>query len=303
MAKRIKLIANPVAGKGARNKIETACRYLTDAGFSLDLTITGARGEAERAAAGARKGDFERILAAGGDGTFNEVVNGLVPSSTPLGFLPLGTTNVLALELGIPFDIEKACHIFLHGEARPVNIGAANGRRFILMASAGLDAEAVCRVNLVLKRWTGKLAYIISSLRVLAGGWSIPIQLTLDNGEVVEGNTVVVSNGKLYGGKFPIAPEANLEEDALDVCVFKKLGWCSLTKNLLRISRGKELQGSDVLRFKVKSVTATGDNVPVQIDGDYFGKLPMTFRSCPDELRLVMPASRAEPMRNRCQGK
>ena len=290
MAKRIKLIANPVAGKGAREKIETAQKYLSDAGFEVDVTITGARGEAEKAAAGAREGDFERILAAGGDGTLNEVVNGLVPSPIPLGFLPLGTTNVLALELGIPFDIEKACYVFLHGEARSVNLGDANGRRFILMASAGLDAEAVYRVNLILKRWTGKLAYILSSLWVLARGWSIPIQLTLDSGEIVEGNTMIVSNGKLYGGKFPIAPKANLEEDALEVCVFKKLGCRNLIKSLIRVSGGKELQASDVLRFKVKSVVVKGEKVPVQIDGDYCGKLPMTFRSCPDELRLIMPA-------------
>jgi YegS/Rv2252/BmrU family lipid kinase len=290
MTKRVKLIANPVAGKGAREKIEKACKFLRNAGFEVDLTITRARGEAERAAFEARNGNFDRILAAGGDGTLNEVINGLVPSSIPLGFLPLGTTNVLALELDIPFDVEKACDIFLHGEPKAVNIGVANDRRFILMASAGLDAEAVYRVNLILKRWTGKFAYVISSLMVFARGSSPPIRLTLDSGEVVVGNTVIISNGKLYGGKFSIAPHANLEEDSLDICVFKKLGRCSLMKNLIRVTKGEEFQASDVVRFKVKSVMVEGDNVPVQIDGDYCGKLPMTFHSCPNELRLIMPA-------------
>jgi diacylglycerol kinase (ATP) len=290
MTRRVKLIANPVAGRGAGKKIEIARQYLRKAGFEVDLTITGARGEAERAAAAARDESFDRILAAGGDGTLNEVINGLIPSPIPLGFLPLGTTNVLALELGIPFDIEKACAIFLQGDPKPVNIGDANGRRFLLMASAGFDAEAVYRVSLILKRWTGKLAYVISSLKVLTQGGSAPIRLVPENGEVVEGNTVIVSNGKLYGGKFPIAPNASLEEDALDICVFKKLGFRNLMKNLIRVAAGKELQASDVVRFKTKSIVVEGEKVPVQIDGDYCGKLPMTFRSCPNELRLIMPA-------------
>ncbi len=289
MTKRIKLIANPVAGRGAREKIETARKYLSDAGFEVDLTITGARGEAEKAAALARSESYERILAAGGDGTLNEVVNGLVPSSTPLGFLPLGTTNVLALELGIPFDVEKACHIFLHGEVRPVHIGGANGRRFILMASAGVDAEAVYRVSLILKRWTGKLAYVVSGLQAMTQGRQGLIRVVLDNGQEMEGHTVIVSNGKLYGGKFPIAPEADLEEDAFDICVFKNLGWRNLIKNLIRVIQGKDFSASDVIRLKTTSVIVRGDDIPVQIDGDYCGKLPMTIRSCPNELHLIMP--------------
>jgi YegS/Rv2252/BmrU family lipid kinase len=290
MTKRIKLIANPVAGKGARQKIETAATCLNNAGCEVDLTVTRARGEAEKAATAARNGNYQRILAAGGDGTLNEVVNGLVPCAIPLGFLPLGTTNVLALELGIPFDVEKACHLFLHEEARPVHIGAADDRRFILMASAGRDAEAVYRVSLLLKRWTGKLAYVFSGLRALTRGRPGSVILVLENGEEVQGDTVIVSNGKLYGGRFFIAPEADLEEAAFVICVFKNLGWRTLIKNLLWLVRGKGLAADDMQRFKTTSVVLRGENIPVQIDGDYCGKLPMRFRSCPDELRLIMPA-------------
>lgn len=294
MTKRVKFIANPAAGNGARKKIEKARKYLCDAGIEVDLTITTGRGEAEKAAAKAKNGDYDRILAAGGDGTMNEVINGLAPSHIPLGFLPLGTTNVLALELAIPFDVEKSCHIFLHGETRTVNTGDAGGRRFLMMASAGIDAEAVYRVSLILKRWTGKLAYIISMLQVFSQGRSRLISLTRDDGTVVEGNTVIISNGKLYGGAFPIAPDANLEESLLDVCVFKKIQLLNLIKNLLRVARGKELRASDVVRFKVESVLVEGQNVPVQLDGDYCGQLPMRFLACPNELRLIVPSPAGE---------
>ena len=119
MSRRVQLIANPVAGGDARERIRRAQRRLEQRGCTVELTLTGARGDARRAAAAAREAGFERIIAAGGDGTLNEVINGLAPAQVPLAFLPLGTTNVFALEAGIPFDVDAACDLALDGAVAP----------------------------------------------------------------------------------------------------------------------------------------------------------------------------------------
>ncbi len=162
---KIKLIANPVAGRQALLKIRNAENCLRQCGADVDLTLTRARGDARAAAADARRNGFDRVVAAGGDGTLNEVINGLAPSPIPLAFLPLGTVNVFALEAGIPFAVEAACRIALEGDVRPICLGWAGDTRFLLMAGIGFDAEVVYGINLRLKRLAGKLAY-------LAGGFT-----------------------------------------------------------------------------------------------------------------------------------
>jgi diacylglycerol kinase (ATP) len=289
MERRIKLIANPVAGGDARKKIRLAQARLERRGCQVDLSLTGARGDAEAAARHAVKGGFERIIAAGGDGTLNEVINGLAPSPIPLAFLPLGTTNVFALEAGIPFDVEKACDIALDGQSQPVCLGAADGVRFLLMAGVGFDAEVVYRVSTRLKRWTGKLAYLASAVSTLFRPPPAPVEVECEDGTVLRGYSIIIGNGRLYGGRFSITPEASLKEDLLDVCLFQKWGRVHLLRYVARIAAGGRLEAPEVRHFKARKITVTGSAVPVQIDGDYLGRLPMTFRAHPGELVLVLP--------------
>ena len=285
----LKLIANPVAGRNARAQIEQAVSWFRKRGVTVNLTLTGARGDAHRAAAEARAGDFERIVAAGGDGTLNEVINGLVPSPIPLAFLPLGTTNVFALEAGIPFELEKACRIALEGEPLPVCLGAADDHRFLLMASAGPDAEAVYAVSGGLKRLTGKFAYLASAAQVLLARAPRPIVVTTDEGETIPCYGAVVSNGRLYGGRFTIAPAASLQEEALDVCLLLRPGRLPLLRAAGALARGLPLAPPVARTFKTRQLHLQGEAVPVQIDGDYFGRLPLTLRAVSGELRMVLP--------------
>ena len=162
---RLQLIANPVAGRGAMALIQQARQRLLDSGNDVELFLTRGRGDAERYAALAAAGGFDRIVVAGGDGTVNEVVNGMAADSPPLAILPLGTTNVLALEIGLPRRFEEACDLALHGKATPIYLGLADQRRFVLMAGVGFDADVVRGVNLRLKRAFGKGAYLVSSCR------------------------------------------------------------------------------------------------------------------------------------------
>jgi YegS/Rv2252/BmrU family lipid kinase len=286
---KIKLIANPIAGGNALASIRRAQEYLVFHGCSVELSLTGGRGDARKAAAEAKNAGFDRIVAAGGDGTLNEVINGLAPSAIPLAFLPLGTTNVFALEAGIPFDVEQACAIALHGTPQPVCLGLAGETRFLLMASAGFDADVVYRVSGRLKRWTGKFAYLASGLRRLAGPLSAPIEVVREDGSTVCGYHVILGNGRLYGGRFSVTPDASLAEEALDVCVFLKKGRLPLLRCAAKIAAGRRLARPDAETFKARSVIVRGEGVPVQIDGDHLGRLPMTFRALFGELVLVLP--------------
>jgi diacylglycerol kinase (ATP) len=289
VVQRIKLIANPVAGGGAAGKIRRARRHLEGRGCLVDLTLTAARGDATEAAAAAREGGFDRIIVAGGDGTLNEAINGLAPSSLPLGFLPLGTTNVFALEVGIPFSVEKACDIALDGVSTPVCLGVADGTRFLLMAGIGFDAEVVFRVSAGLKRWTGKLAYLLSAFSVLMKRAGFPIEVECEDGTVLPGCNLIIGNARLYAGRFSITPEASLTEDGFDVCLFQKRGRWSLVRSVIRVVTGKRLSSPEVRRFKTRCLTVRGPGVPVQVDGDYLGRLPMSFQTEPKGLTLVLP--------------
>lgn len=289
---RIKLIANPVAGGDARARIARAQAHLAQRGCQVELCLTAARGDARKAAAAARAEGFDRVIAAGGDGTLNEVLNGLVPSSIPLAFLPLGTTNVFALEVGIPFEVEAACDIAVDGEPRPVCLGQAGEERFLLMLSAGFDAEVVYRVSSRLKRWTGKFAYAACACTTLLRHSPPPLELLREDGLVLRGYGVVIGNGRLYGGKFSFTPAASLEAPELDVCLLLRPGRMALLAALLRVALGRPLDPAQALQFKTSGLEVRGAGVHAQFDGDYLSRLPLRVEAVPGELLLVFPPGR-----------
>ncbi len=288
---KIKLIANPVAGGDARSKIERAVRCLQAAGAVVDLTLTQKRGDAMQAAALAKQADFDRIIVAGGDGTLNEVVNGLAPSTIPLAFIPFGTTNVFALEVGIPFDVEQACVVALQGLARPVCLGMAGDTRFLLMAGIGFDAEVVKGVSLPLKRRVGKLAYLVSALTVLWCPVADTIKIIDEQGRCYQGISAIIGNGRYYGGRFFITPQASLQDDTLEVCLFRRRGRLGFLFSMIKLVLGRPLAERDAWRFKGRKLTVTGAKAAIQLDGDYHGYLPQTFCAAFGELTLIYPKS------------
>ena len=289
MNKTIKLIANPVAGRNAGQKIERARAYFEARGCVVDLTLTQARGDAALAARQARDGGYFRVVAAGGDGTLNEVVNGLVPAEVPLGFLPLGTTNVFALEVGIPFEVEQACAAILEGVARPVCLGKAGDSRFLLMAGVGFDAEAVCRVSLPLKRRLGKLAYVISALQVWLATPPREILVEMEDGSRQICYGLILCNARCYGGRFVLTPEACLESDDLEACLFLRKGRLAQLLYGLRIGLHRPLTPPGVRIVKARRLVLSGDGVAVQLDGDCAGRLPVTVEAVSGELTLMFP--------------
>ncbi len=286
---RVQLIANPVAGRNAEALIDEARQHLARRGAIVELFLTGGRGDAERFAALAASGGFDRIVVAGGDGTVNEVVNGMSAKSPPLAILPLGTTNVLALEIGLPDRLEEVCDLALHGVPTSIHLGLADERRFVLMAGLGFDAQVVHEVDLKLKRRFGKGAYLVSAWRCWLKPTNRPLQIIDDNGQAHQGYGAIISNARCYGGRFTLTPEASLFEDRLEVCLILRPGRLALLRAGLALLSGKPLPGPWGKHFRSRRLTVSGEGVPVQIDGDAAGTLPRVFSVNPFTIRLMLP--------------
>jgi YegS/Rv2252/BmrU family lipid kinase len=285
---QIKVIANPIAGGNARPQIDRLCRHFAEQGHHVDLDLTAARGDAEAAARSARTGGYDRIVAAGGDGTLNEVINGLAPSTIPLAFIPLGTVNVLALEIGLPFALRAAAAVAGSGVPTPVCLGQAGTRKFLLMAGVGFDAQVVRAVDSRLKRRIGRFAYVVAALKTL-GKWQPPqLTVTLADGSVQRAAGVIVGNGRLYGGRFSLTPHARLADDTFEVLLLRRTSRAALLRAGLCALLRRSPAAGDSLLLRTSALTIAG-TAPIQIDGDDFGDLPCAFTTLPGAITLVFP--------------
>ncbi len=282
------LIANPISGGDARLRIAQAENWLRAGGARVDVHLTGQRGDARRLATELH-GGYDRVVVAGGDGTLNEVASALCGTATPVAFLPFGTVNVFALETGIPLDLVPACGLALAGTPRRITLGNIDGESFLLMASAGWDAAAVAGLRPAVKRRLGRLAYGISAVEALLAGAPPPVQIRLGDGSTHEGFGVVVSNARYYGGRYVVTPQASLESAQLEVCLFKRGGRLDLLAYAVCLGRHRPLRSPAVNFFTVDSLQISGINVPVQVDGDAWGKLPVTITAQPQALSVILP--------------
>lgn len=252
-------------------------------------------GQAERAAREAPGNGFERIVVAGGDGTLNEVINGVGDSGLAVGLIPLGTGNVLAHELGIEReDLRAALKVIEAGKIRQVDLGIAGGRRFILMAGFGFDAEVVRSVPTRAKGAFGKMAYAPTLVRESVTYQPSDFRLILDEETALTTSAynVVVCNCASYAPNFRIAPTASLDDGLLDVMIFEQrpamklrmLGWLSASL----ITRW--VADSSAVHYQAKRVRIeTTPVVKMQIDGDVRGESGVNVEVLPKALRLIVP--------------
>ncbi len=283
----VSLVINPTAGNGAYKSLKSIEEMLKEH-VSFTTCVTQKRGDA--LAFAQRPPGSDLIIVAGGDGTFNEVINGLLSSGEeiPLAFLPLGTTNVLAKELGIPQEIKSAVKLALTGTPRKISLGRINKRFFSLMAGIGFDGEAVFGVkNNLIKRISGKGAYILSGIKTFIRYNPPVIKVRTSRGEF-EGYTAVIGKASCYGGYFQVTPEAKLTEPLLDLCLFKGSARSDLIRYISGVIMKRHLNFKDVMygKFSELKVTST-DMVHIQIDGDYFGTLPAEIDVVPDAVSLI----------------
>lgn len=291
---RIKLIANPTSGGNARHRIDQAVSFLTKKGAEVDVVLTSARGDARLAAAKSVDLGVDRIVAAGGDGTLNEVVNGIYPSRLPIAFLPMGTVNVFALETGIPLGVEQACQLALHGFPKAVSLGRVNDDVFLLMVSVGWDAEAVCRLRPGLKKVFGRMAYGISALEALLVRTPTKLEVSFADGTKETGFGVIASNCRYYGGRFVVTPNASIFNDSLEVCILQRPGRMGLLAFAARLVMRAQLRPTQALFRTAQSLAVEGEHIQVQVDGDPAGVTPVKMESLPNAVRIVLPEKGAQ---------
>lgn len=293
------VIFNPVAkGEKARQfraRLETFAKECA-------LKKTTAPGDARRLAAEAIREGFELIVAAGGDGTLNEVLNGFadVPEGFQracLGVLPLGTVNVFARELKIPLAPDAAWAALRRGREIHVDLPCAdftrNGkperRYFAQLAGAGLDARAIELVSWSLKKKLGPLAYILAGLKALTE--KQPLLTASHATTSLAGELILIGNGRLYGGNYEILPRADLRSGQLEVCVFPRANWLTLARCGPPLLLRGRLPERAVRRFQAAEFSLTGSSAAsFQLDGELTGRLPVKFTVEPGALRVRSPA-------------
>lgn len=291
------MIHNPTAGQRGARRLRAVLEVLEQR-FGVEATVraTTGRGDAEAMARTVAPGAFDAVVAAGGDGTVNEVVNGLGASSggapVPLGIVPLGTANVLAHELGLPSDPEGMGTVLAVGQAQPVHLGVANGRCFAMMAGAGFDARVVERVAPRLKRLIGKGAYAVETLVQLADYRGTRYRVTVD-GVTEEVASVIVAKGRFYAGRFVCAPEARLADPSLHVCLFRETGRWNAIRYIWgvvadRLPRLPDYRVVPARRIVIEAPVGAA----VQGDGDIIARLPVEITPSPWVLPVLAgPAS------------
>jgi len=255
------------------------------------LHSTSRIGEAESLARKAAREGYRRIVAAGGDGTINEVVNGLAGTSAALGLLPIGTINVFATELGLPSgDLKQCWQIICDGHTRTIDLPNANGKHFVQLAGIGLDAQAVKETSLALKRSFGPLSYLISAAQIASRP---PPHLVIESKGVktTEGSFVLIGNGRLYGGPFPFFKRALIDDGLLDIVVFKRIGYLDIIRYLQEVIFSSSITMPELEYFQTKRLRVTSeDEVPVEVDGELIGTCPVEFRMRERGLRVLAPA-------------
>jgi diacylglycerol kinase (ATP) len=293
MKSSVVLISNLTAKRASGRKVAMASHFLRSRGYNVEVLLTRKKGDAESFAKKALEKSPSLIIAAGGDGTFNEVINGIAGSEIPMAILPFGTTNVLAKELGIPENINGAMELAINCTPKTVSLGkivlgssaGAKGCYFCLMAGIGFDGEAVLGINATLKRISGKGSYIYSGIKTLFRFHPAELTFRID-GKTYSGYSAIIGKAAKYGGNFKITPDASLVDPALYVCLFKGKKRLDILKYVLGVTTGSHLRFKDVEYTKARSIEIDG-SAHIQIDGDYFGMAPAKVEVVPDTLRLV----------------
>ncbi len=289
------LILNPTAGQRkldeTRRQIESALR---ECGLNCEVRLTEQSGDGTTLARRAAESGYDLVIAAGGDGTINEVATGLVGTETPLGILPVGTVNVLARQLGIPLDVRQAVSTLVTGRTKQLDIGCANNRYFTLMAGFGFDAEIVASVLKPLKDAIGALAYVIKGLEMLAKYRATDVILEMPE-ETYSGRAylVVVANSPSYAYKLRLAPYASTDDGLLDVIVFEEAAArrIGFIRRIFQVFFRRHVYHQDVRYFKTPRVTVRSfPDVMVQLDGDPNGVTPTEVSIIPHGLTVVVPS-------------
>jgi YegS/Rv2252/BmrU family lipid kinase len=288
--RRICIVHNPGAGRRSGGALtRSVAQRLREMGHAVRVDATHAPGHASELAERAISDGFDLVVAAGGDGTVSEVLQPLAGTSVIMGAIPAGTVNLWATEAGLPAQADSLARLFSAGHARSMDVGRVGDRRFLLMASLGLDAAAVQAMNLQLKRRIGRLAYGVSVLSLGAKYRGTPVRISLD-GRVVNCTALVmvVGNTRRYAGPFFATPHAIADDGMLDVAVLRGDGVLEGLGQLGAIMTRSPALRRSMLYGRARVIEVESERpIPMQVDGDFYGFAPARFEALPSALRVV----------------
>lgn len=288
------IIANPTAGGLARDQrsFEETLTFLRQHGWQVELWLTTGPGDARMLAQRAVEQGMGAVIASGGDGTINEIIQSLVGSETALGVLPSGTVNIWAREMGIPLENVAAREILVQGQIRRVDLGRVNERHFLLLVGIGLDGELTLLIERNPLKRLGVIGYILAALWFGPGYQGFPASLRVNGVAPVRLRAlqIVIGNTQLYAGAFKFTWLARCNDGLLDLCVVYKRGLLDrlviLRDFLLR--RKERRYWVHYATFKEMCIE-TPKPVPLQIDGEPVGHTPVTITVVPGALKVILP--------------
>ncbi|MCF7669946.1 MAG: diacylglycerol kinase family lipid kinase [Verrucomicrobia bacterium] len=291
------VIFNPVARRARTRK---PLRALKKAFPELEVSLTRSAGDAHNIARDAVVSGCDIIIAAGGDGTINEIVNGILDAPEghkrpTLGIIPLGTANVFARELGLTQGADHAVSTIIKGYTKRIDLpiaeyhdadGNIKRRAFIQLAGAGLDAQAISMVNGKSKKRFGALAYIFAGSRAIMTGQP-EIKIATD-AESAIGPLVLIGNGRFYGGGFVVFPDSDISDGLMDVCVFSKVGFVRAALYALTFRLNLHFATRGLNRIKTRYLHLSSmEGCGFEVDGEFAGYLPVTVNVLPGLLNVI----------------
>ena len=291
--RRILVVYNPAAGPGQAALLDKTVTGLRAAGFEVTLRAGQQTGDAALIAATALYGGYDLVVAAGGDGTVNEVINGLAGCSVPFTVFPIGTANVLAAEFGITAAPTHFVRLIKQGKVDMASLGEINGRRFILMASFGFDAHVVSAITKSEKKLLGKGAYVYHACRRLAT-FDAPDYELIINGHHYNAAAAVIAKGRYYGGGFVVCPDARVTDPRFHVCLMTGRRRRDVLRYAFALCRGTLHRQSDVRIIAANEVHICAPaHAPIQVDGDIRVRTPAFLKIVPSRAPIVIPENQS----------
>jgi diacylglycerol kinase (ATP) len=296
MPAKIPVILNPAARSMQAAAREKAIRSLTP---EPELILTSGPGQATELAEKLAREGHPIVVAAGGDGTMNEVLQGLCrvnseraagEAHTALGVLPVGTMNVFSLELGLPSQDITACWKQISGGVfKQVDLWMANDQYFVQLAGVGFDAEIIQETTWESKKRFGPLSYVMSAMQVLTRTPPV-LSVNVEGRPPLHGSVVLVGAGKHYGGPVSVFPKASNQDGLLDVLVFRGLGGWEFAQMLraILVDGYEPAEDIDYVQLREFTVTATPE-APLEVDGELANcGTPVSFKPAPFRLQIAI---------------
>lgn len=295
--RKVKVICNPSSGwQNTQRKVDQLCSMLINEGYIVGKYNTSAKDDAMHETIKTCKEEWDLIIASGGDGTINEIVKGIIKGGRkiPVAILSSGTVNDFANYMRIPRDVEEFFQMIKKERTIDVDLGKVNDEYFINVAASGLLTDIGYKVPSEIKAIFGKMAYYIEGLKEIPRSKIQPIQLSFKSEEFSGQESVLlylISNTASIGGFKRIAPDADVQDGYLDVVIIKKSEVQDLAQIFINIFRGEHINHPNVIYFKTKKITVESEeeDITIDIDGEYGGKLPATYEVIPSAFRIILP--------------